>query len=71
MQMSHAIRAAAGYGPPAEQPQDADQDAGAESERTTFDFGAGVGRSSLPVEESMSDLMRASYFGAWRRTGGR
>lgn len=65
--MSALIRRAAGYGHPGEGPQDAEPE---REQARDPEFGAGAGnRKAMPVEESMSDLIRASFYGAWRRSG--
>jgi hypothetical protein len=69
MQMTEAIRRRAGYGPPVEQPQDAGADSEPEQPRDV-DFGAGAGRRAIPVEPTMSDMIRAAAAGAWVRGGG-
>jgi len=66
VRMSEAIRQRAGYGSPAEQPQDPS----VEPVQRDVDFGAGAGQRALPLEPDMSSLMRASYFGGWHRSGG-
>ena len=70
---SNEIRRRAGFGTPVQQPQDAEQETGAEPEQTSPDFAARVGqRRALPVEEDMNTLLRAAFYGEWRRppTGG-
>jgi hypothetical protein len=58
------IRRRAGYGA-AEQPHTGSTEG--ERQDKPPDFGAGAGRQTIQPQPSMSDLIRAAYYGEWRQ----